>query len=394
MPMTMKELLHEPDFQYISCIAGKNGLNHQLSGINVIESDDLLSFCRPNELIVTTGIHLDHDPQKLEQLIKQAYNQKVAGFIINIGPYIPEVSPEIQQFADENDFPLLTMEWKYRVADLLKNTIQHLSAHQTFFKEENDQQLLYNLIFRFDQPRMDFEKHLQQRGIPLGAELGIITCTTKNYNHPISLYRDIIYREFQHRYHHFLSFQHHNELIFLINRKEVKSTQIPFSKTVEKIYDEAQQLNGDLQLVIGMGNFYTQLSQVSKSYEESITVIHLITQHKNPSIQKYKELGAYKIIMNVPDQSIIQTFQQDMLGQLYFYDQLHHTDFVEFLKIYLEENGSANKISKRLFIHRNTVAYKINKIEALLDIDLNNTFARTNLNVAFMIEDILAQKKA
>ncbi|RKJ39795.1 PucR family transcriptional regulator, partial [Butyricicoccus sp. 1XD8-22] len=101
----------------------------------------------------------------------------------------------------------------------------------------------------------------------------------------------------------------------------------------------------------------------------------------------------YKIIMNVPDQSIIKTFHQDMLGPLYLYDQLHNTDFVEFLRIFLEENGSANKISKRLFIHRNTVTYKINKIASLLDLDLNNTFARTNLNVAFMIEDIMNQKK-
>lgn len=393
MTLTIKELLHAPEFKCLTLIAGENGLNTRLSGINVIESEDLISFCRPNEIIITTGVHMENDAQQLEKLIRHSYNQKVAGFIVNIGPYIPQVAEPIVQFANEHNFPLLIMEWKYRVADLLKNTIELLSSRQAFFKEENEQQLLYNLIFRYDQPRMDFEKQLLQRGIPAGAELGIITCTTKIYNHSISQYKDIIYRAFQNRYHQFLSFQHHNELIFLINRKEVKTKQIPFSKTVEKIYEQANEEFGDSQLVIGMGNFYTKLSQISQSYDESLTVIHLITQHKNPFIQKYKELGAYKIIMNVPDQSIIQTFQQDMLGQLYFYDQLHNTDFVDFLKIYLEENGSANKISKRLFIHRNTVAYKINKIEALLDIDLNNTFARTNLNVAFMIEDVLTQRK-
>lgn len=93
--------------------------------------------------------------------------------------------------------------------------------------------------------------------------------------------------------------------------------------------------------------------------------------------------------MNVSNQSIIKKFHQDMLGPIYFYDQLHNTDFVQFLRTFLEENGSANKISKRLFIHRNTVTYKINKIESILDLDLDNTFVRTNLSVAFMIEDIL-----
>ena len=394
MPMSIKQLLHEPEFQCLSIVAGENGLNRTISGINVIESTELVSFCRPNELLVTTGIHLEKDAQKLEQLVKQSYTKKAAGFIVNIGPYIPELSEDILQFANENNFPLFSMDWKYRVADLLKNTIEILSQNQTYFKEETEQSLLYNLIFRFEQPRLDIKKHLSDRGIYPGAELGIITCTTKHFKQSITSYKEIIYREFHRRYHHFLSFQHNNELIFLINRKEVKTTQIPFSKTVEKIYTEAKELNPDSPLIIGMGNFYTDLNQVGKSYSESLTVINLAKQHTNPFIQKYKELGTYKIIMNFPNQSVIEQFKQDMLGQLYFYDQLHNTDFVDFLKIFLEENGSTNKISKRLFIHRNTVAYKINKIESLLDIDLDSTFARTNLNVAFMIEDILNQRNA
>lgn len=391
---TVRELLHVPEFQHLQLIAGENGLNRKITGINVIESTDLISFFRPNELILTTGVQMKNDINQLEQLICHAYSRKVSGFIINVGPYIPEVPESIIQYANEKQLPLLQMEWKYRVADLLKNTFELISMTQkSFYQQQNEQKLLYNLIFRYDHPRISIEENLLQRGVPKGAELGIITCTTKNLNHPISQYSEIIFYEFQNRYHDFLSLKHNNELIFLIDRANVKTNHIPFSKTVEKIYEKAVEINGELDLIIGMGNFYTELKKVSKSYDESLTVIHLVKQHKNPSIQKYKEIGTYKIIMNVPDQSIIKTFHQDLLGPIYLYDQLHNTDFVKFLRIFLEENGSVNKISKRLFIHRNTVAYKIHKIESLLDLDLNNTFARTNLNVAFMIEDILNQKK-
>lgn len=391
--ITVKEFLHAPEFKHLQLIAGEKGLNRKLSGINVIESTDLISFCRPNELIVTTGVQMKNDIDQLETLIRQSYSKNVAGYIINIGPYIPEVPKSILQFADDNQLPLFQLDWKHRVADLLKNTIELLSTTQTSYQQENEQKLLYNLIFRFDRPNISIEENLHKRGIPKGAELGIITCTTKNANHSISNYSDIIFQEFNNRYNNFLSFTHNNELIFLINRSEVKINHIPFSKTVEKIYEKVIEKSGELDLIIGMGNFYTNLKKVARSYDESLTVIRLVKQHKNPSIQKYKEIGTYKIIMNVPDQSIIKTFHQDMLGHLYFYDQLHNTDFVDFLRIFLEENGSANKISKRLFIHRNTVNYKINKIESLLDLDLNSTFARTNLNVAFMIEDVLNQQK-
>ena len=104
---------------------------------------------------------------------------------------------------------------------------------------------------------------------------------------------------------------------------------------------------------------------------------------------KFKDIGAYKIIMGIDNQELLEHFRQDTLGRLYHYDELRNTDFVSFLRIYLEENGSTNKISQRTFIHRNTVLYKVNKIEMLLDMNLDNTFTKTNLYLAFLIEDVL-----
>ncbi|RKJ03429.1 hypothetical protein D7X33_51290, partial [Butyricicoccus sp. 1XD8-22] len=84
-----------------------------------------------------------------------SYSRKVAGFIINIGPYIPDVPPSIIQFANEINFPLFQMEWKYRVADLLKNTIELISMTQaSIHQQQSEQKLLYNLIFRYDHPRI------------------------------------------------------------------------------------------------------------------------------------------------------------------------------------------------------------------------------------------------
>ena len=81
--------------------------------------------------------------------------------------------------------------------------------------------------------------------------------------------------------------------------------------------------------------------------------------------------------MGIDNQELLEHFRQDTLGRLYHYDELRNTDFVSFLRIYLEENGSTNKISQRTFIHRNTVLYKVNKIEMLLDMNLDNTFTKT-----------------
>ncbi|MET4560074.1 sugar diacid utilization regulator [Lysinibacillus parviboronicapiens] len=387
---TIRKIVEGVQFPMLTLVAGHSGLYRRVTGINVVESIDLIMFCRPNELVVTTGINLSQQDDALEQLVKLAFAKKVAGFIVNTGPYIPDIPASVITFANEHDFPLFQMPWNCRVADLLKTTFQFIATHQQ--EHSVEEKILYNLLFHYKQHSNAMKENLLQLGFLQGRELAIITCTTVGGQSSIDRYEVMIQFAFQHRYKRFLKLKYKNHLIFLIDRAQINTPIIPFSKIVEEIYDKISQKNGDLDIIIGKGNYYKELENVRKSYEESLTVIQLAQLHNNRFLYKYKEIGAYKIIMAVQNQTLIKSFSQDMLGQLYQYDDLHNTDYVPFLRIFLEENGSTSKISERQFIHRNTVLYKIKKIETLLDMDLSNPFTKTNLYIAFLIEDVLAHK--
>ncbi|WP_107925140.1 PucR family transcriptional regulator [Lysinibacillus parviboronicapiens] len=387
---TIRKIVEGVQFPMLTLVAGHSGLYRRVTGINVVESIDLIMFCRPNELVVTTGINLSQQDDALEQLVKLAFAKKVAGFIVNTGPYIPDIPVSVITFANEHDFPLFQMPWNCRVADLLKTTFQFIATHQQ--EHSVEEKILYNLLFHYKQHSNAMKENLLQLGFLQGRELAIITCTTVGGQSSIDRYEVMIQFAFQHRYKRFLKLKYKNHLIFLIDRAQINTPIIPFSKIVEEIYDKISQKNGDLDIIIGKGNYYKELENVRKSYEESLTVIQLAQLHNNRFLYKYKEIGAYKIIMAVQNQTLIKSFSQDILGQLYQYDDLHNTDYVPFLRIFLEENGSTSKISERQFIHRNTVLYKIKKIETLLDMDLSNPFTKTNLYIAFLIEDVLAHK--
>lgn len=386
---TIQEMIDSPKFDVIHLVGGMKGAYRKVTGINVIESIDLAMFCRPNELMITTGIQLVNDEEALLNLISTAHSKRTAGFIINTGPYIPEIPQSVIHFANEHNYPIFQMDWEERIADLLKVTFEFITIYQQ--QHSSVETLLTNLLFHYDRFAETLQKQMEQHHYPNGAEIGVITCTTTSFQHKIDRYEGIIKAAFQKRYRHFLSAKIKNHLVFIINRGEVKTPNIPFSRTIEELYEEVIEKNDSLDLVVGMGNFYTNLRDISKSYDESQTVIHLAQLHNNRFILKYKEIGAYKILMGLPNRSIIETFRQDMLGRLYRYDELHNTDLTRFLRIFLEEDGSTSKIGEREFIHRNTVLYKIRKIETILDANLSNTFTKTNLYIAFMIEDILTK---
>ena len=59
------------------------------------------------------------------------------------------------------------------------------------------------------------------------------------------------------------------------------------------------------------------------------------------------------------------------------------------LKLYLDNDGSVKAVSELLFLHRNSINYKIKKIEELLQCDLSTTKVRTKLYLAFLIEYIV-----
>ncbi|MCZ2259941.1 PucR family transcriptional regulator [Sporosarcina sp. G11-34] len=387
---TIGKIVEGALFPMLTLVAGQGGMYRRVTGINVLESIDLTMFCRPNELVVTTGINFPHQNTSLEQLVKLAYTKKIAGFIVNTGPYIPDIPKSVISFANEHELPIFQMPWDRRVADLLKTTFQFITTHEQ--EQSTEDQVLYNLLFHYKQHADSTRQNLTQFGFPQGAELAIITCTTTDARSSIDRYEVLIQFAFQNRYKRFLRLKHKNHLIFLINRTQITTSNSPFSKTVEDIYDKITQKNGSLKVIIGKGNFYEDYENIHKSYEESLTVIQLAQLHNNRFLYKYKEIGAYKIIMGVQNRTLIESFSQDILGQLYRYDDLHNTDYVSFLRIFLEENGSTSKISKRLFIHRNTVLYKLKKVELLLDMDASNPFTKTNLYMAFLIEDVLTHQ--
>lgn len=387
---TIRKIVEGALFPMLTLVAGQSGMYRKVTGINVVESIDLIMFCRPNELVVTTGINFSHQNSSLEQLVKLAYTKKVAGFIVNTGPYIPDIPESVLTFANEHDFPIFQMPWDCRVADLLKTTFQFIANHQQ--EQSTEDKILFNLLFHYKQHASSIKQNLSHFGFPPSSEFAIITCTTTDAASRIDKYEVMIQFAFQNRYKRFLRLKHKNHLIFLIDRVQINTPNIPFSKTVEEIYDKITQKNNSLNVIIGKGNFHKGYENIRKSYDESLTVIQLAQLHNNRFLYKYKEIGAYKIIMGVQDPTLIKSFSQDILGQLHQYDDLHNTDYSSFLRIFLEENGSTSKISERQFIHRNTVLYKLKKIEMLLDMDLSNPFTKTNLYMAFLIEDVLTHQ--
>ena len=101
----------------------------------------------------------------------------------------------------------------------------------------------------------------------------------------------------------------------------------------------------------------------------------------------YNELGAYQLLLAITDKDAKRNYYNSVLGKLEQYDKNNKTNYLEFLYTFLDNN--INATADKMFVHRNTIVYKINKIEELLDRDLSDMEVRIELYLASMLRNIL-----
>lgn len=95
------------------------------------------------------------------------------------------------------------------------------------------------------------------------------------------------------------------------------------------------------------------------------------------------KLGIYEILFNLTSDSSVLQFINDVLSDLLQADE----ELYKSLQVYLNENGNVSQASKKLYIHRRTMTYRLQKIQELLTMNLDNAEHRFILQFCIKIKE-------
>jgi purine catabolism regulator len=100
-------------------------------------------------------------------------------------------------------------------------------------------------------------------------------------------------------------------------------------------------------------------------------------------------LGLYRILLQQEELgSELIRFASDRLGCLQAYDLEHNGDLIACLHAYIANGGEIKATAQSLRLHRNSVRYKLQRIEEIAQVDLNNSETRFQLQLALKIIDL------
>jgi len=108
--VALADLLELDVMKGTEVLAGAQGLDRLVTGINVMEVPDVVDFVRPAELLVTSGYPLaGATAETLTVLLRDLSERGLAGAGIRLGRYVEKVPSEVLGLADELSFPLLAL---------------------------------------------------------------------------------------------------------------------------------------------------------------------------------------------------------------------------------------------------------------------------------------------
>jgi purine catabolism regulator len=110
----------------------------------------------------------------------------------------------------------------------------------------------------------------------------------------------------------------------------------------------------------------------------------------NGQVTLFDQLGVYRLIFAAEHLPELQGFLEETLGSLVAYDAQHGADLVRTLEAFFQANCSPKETAAILKVHRNTVLYRLERIAAIMQIDLNDPDARLRLHLALHVRLALA----
>jgi sugar diacid utilization regulator len=105
----------------------------------------------------------------------------------------------------------------------------------------------------------------------------------------------------------------------------------------------------------------------------------------------FEETGAYRLLLPAmsEDPGELQRFHDETVAPLVAYDEQYETDLVKTLESFLEADGNVAKTASKLFTHRHTVRYRLERVRELTGLDVGSTDGRERLGLGLKAMRVL-----
>ena len=172
------------------------------------------------------------------------------------------------------------------------------------------------------------------------------------------------------------------QVVCLVN---IQNLQEPFYD----IIDNNEEFFNSRELRLGISDHFSDLFCLHDYYEQGIQSLFLanVLNHKC-TVCFYDNYKFYDLVCQA-HQKKLRLYYSDTFIEIVNYDRKHNSSYLDTIYAYLMCLRNLNATAEKLFVHKNTVSYRISKIKEILAINFEDAASNANFLLSYWIKQIL-----
>jgi purine catabolism regulator len=153
----------------------------------------------------------------------------------------------------------------------------------------------------------------------------------------------------------------------------------------------AQSRLASVELSIGLGRIYGDPLELKESYNEAVRALGAVrgTGGKG-QIASFAQLGLERLLLSCSEMEL-RAFVETTLGPLLRYEKEHPAaNLLNTLRAYLEHNRTISGTAQAMYVHYNTVRYRLERLQGILGPFVDGPDQCLRLELALRVQSLLA----
>jgi sugar diacid utilization regulator len=131
-------------------------------------------------------------------------------------------------------------------------------------------------------------------------------------------------------------------------------------------------------------------AELHRAGAEALLAANVAEARGHPELS-FEETGAYRLLLPAmsEDPAELQGFFDETVAPLVAYDEQYETELVRTLETFLDADGNVARTAEKLFTHRHTVRYRLERVKELTELDVSSTDGRERLSLGLKAMRVL-----
>jgi sugar diacid utilization regulator len=163
------------------------------------------------------------------------------------------------------------------------------------------------------------------------------------------------------------------------------------ARAADAVLRELQTALPGYTFALGRSRPATDPADLHRAGAEALLAANVAEGAAERPVLAFEESGAYRLLLSAmsEDPAELQRFYAETVEPLVAYDEQYETGLVATVEAFLEADGNVAGTAQRLFTHRHTIRYRLERVKELSGLDVGSTDGREKLSLGLKAMRVL-----